>query len=123
LLKEPLIVVIDDDQSVRDATKNLLRSLGYSADAFGSAKAFLESDMLQKTSCLIADVHMPGMSGIELQRHLSATGQRTPIIFMTALPECATRARVIADGAIGYLGKPLCMQSLEASLNKALNSD
>ena len=79
--------------------------------------------MVQKTSCLIADVHMPGMSGVELQQHLSASGHRMPIIFMTGLPDYATRARVIGDGAIGYLGKPLCMQALQASLNKALNFD
>ena len=92
--------------------KNLIRALGYSVDAFDSAKAFLESNTVQTASCLISDIHMPEMSGVELQRHLSAAGHRTPIIFMTARPNDATRACVIGDGAIGYLGEPLCERSL-----------
>jgi len=103
--------------------KNLIRALGYSVDAFDSAKAFLESNTVQTASCLISDIHMPEMSGVELQRHLSAAGHWTPIIFMTARPNDATRACVIGDGAIGYLGEPLCERSLLASLNQALNRD
>jgi CheY-like chemotaxis protein len=115
------VVVIDDDKSVRSAMKNLIRSLGYSVAAFGSARAFLESDALQSASCLITDIHMPEMSGIELQQHLSAIGHQTPIIFITGRPDDATRARVIGDGAVGYLAKPLHAQSLLALLNQALN--
>jgi FixJ family two-component response regulator len=103
--------------------KNLIRSLGYSVAAFGSARAFLESDALQSASCLITDIHMPEMSGIELQRHLSAAGHQTPIIFITGRPDDATRARVIGDGAVGYLAKPLHARSLLALLNQALNRD
>lgn len=115
------IAVIDDDKSVRSAMKTLIRSLGYSVAAFGSARAFLESDAIQSASCLITDIHMPEMSGIELQRHLSAAGHRTPIIFITGRPDDATRARVIGDGAVGYLSKPLHARSLLALLNQALN--
>jgi len=117
------VVVIDDDKSVRSAIKNLIRSFGYSVAAFGSARAFLESDAVQSASCLITDIHMPEMSGIELQRHLSAAGHQTPIIFITGLPDDATRARVIGDGAVGYLSKPLHTGSLLALLNQALNRD
>ena len=123
LLKAPHVIIIDDDESVRNAMKNLIRALGYSVDAFDSAKAFLDSNSVQTASCLISDIHMPEMSGVELQRHLSAAGHRTPIIFMTARPNDATRACVIGDGAIGYLGKPLCERRLLASLNQALNLD
>ena len=123
LLKASHVIIIDDDESVRNAMKNLIRALGYSVDAFDSAKAFLDSNSVQTASCLISDIHMPEMSGVELQRHLSAAGHRTPIIFMTARPNDATRACVIGDGAIGYLGKPLCERRLLASLNQALNLD
>ena len=123
MLKAHHVIIIDDDESVRNAMKNLIRALGFSVDAFDSAKAFLESNTVQTASCLISDIHMPEMSGVELQRHLSAAGHWTPIIFMTARPNDATRACVIGDGAIGYLGEPLCERSLLASLNQALNRD
>ena len=123
MLKPPQIVIIDDDKSVRSATSNLIRALGYPVDAFGSAKAFLDSNTILTTSCQISDVQMPGMNGVELQRHLSAAGHRMPIIFMTAHPTDAIRARVIGDGAIGYLSKPLCEQALLACLDKAFNLD
>jgi FixJ family two-component response regulator len=82
-LKAPYLVIIDHDESVRKAMKNLIRSLGYSAEAFGSAKAFLESNTIQTASCLILDVNMPEMSGIKLQQHLSAAGYRTPTHALT----------------------------------------
>jgi FixJ family two-component response regulator len=119
----PYVIIIDDDESVQNAMKNLIRSLGHSVEAFGSAKAFLESNTIETASCLILDVHMPEMSGVELQQHLSAAGYRTPIIFMSARPNEATRARVMEDGAIGYLGKPLCERSFLDSLNQAINPD
>ena len=123
LSKEPRIVVIDDDESVRKALKSLIRAIGYSADVFGSAEAFLKSDVIQTTSCLITDVQMPEMGGIELQRRLSAAGHRTPIIFVTGSPNEKPRARVLRDGAIGYLSKPVSENSLLDSLNKALTLD
>jgi FixJ family two-component response regulator len=114
------IVVIDDDESVRRGLKSLIRAIGYSADVFGSAEAFLKSDMIQTTSCLISDVQMPEMSGIELQQRLSTAGHRTPIIFITGSPNEATRLRVLRNGAIDYLRKPVAEKNLLASLNRAL---
>jgi FixJ family two-component response regulator len=116
------IAVIDDDDSVREAMTHLIGVLGYSVNAFASAEAFLDSDLLQTTDCVITDVQMPGMSGVELQQRLSAGGYCTPIIFVTAFPDEATRARVIRDGAAGYLSKPLRQASLLDCLDKALHS-
>ena len=123
MAKAPLIVIVDDDDSVREATKNLIRVLGYHVDAFASAEDFLNSDLVPATSCLITDVQMPGMSGVELQRELSAGGHRTPIIFVTAYPDEAIETRVIRNGAIGYLSKPLQEQSLLACIDEALNAE
>ena len=119
--KAPHLIVIDDDEPFRNGLKNLIRALGYSVDTFGSARAFLESNSVRSASCLIVDVQMPGMSGIELQKHLSVAGDRTPMIFVTALPNEGTRSQVIADGAIDCLAKPLCEQSFLACLNKSLD--
>jgi FixJ family two-component response regulator len=115
------IAVIDDDASVREAMRSLIDVLGYSVDAFGSAEAFLDSSRLSATDCVITDVQMPGMSGVELQRHLSDGGNRTPIIFVTAYPDESTRANVIRNGAVGYLSKPLQQASLLDCLDRALN--
>jgi FixJ family two-component response regulator len=115
------IAVIDDDDSVREAMTHLIDVLGYSADAYISAEAFLDSGRLDATDCVITDVQMPGMSGIELQQRLSAGGHRTPIIFVTAFPDEATRRRVIQDGAVGYLSKPLRQASLLDCLERALD--
>jgi FixJ family two-component response regulator len=120
-LKAPHIAVIDDDESVREAMKSLIDVLGYSVDAFASAEAFLDSKRFQITACVITDVQMPGMSGVELQKHLAAGGYRTPIIFVTAYPDESTRAHVIRNGAAGYLSKPLQQESLLDCLDKALN--
>jgi FixJ family two-component response regulator len=114
------ISIVDDDKSVRDAAKNLVRSLGYEATTFASAEEFLESGHLDDTACLITDVQMPGMSGADLQNHLIAKGDCTPVIFVTAFPECGLRERVLCAGAIGFLSKPFREDSLIACLNKAL---
>jgi FixJ family two-component response regulator len=116
-----MISIIDDDESVRDATKGLLRSLGYGASAFASAEDFLRSGRIDDTSCLITDVQMPGMSGVELQSLLIAQGNRTPVIFMTANPEQAIRAVAMNAGAVGVLSKPFKEQSLIDCLSTALN--
>jgi FixJ family two-component response regulator len=116
-----MISIIDDDESVRDATKGLLRSLGYGASAFASAEDFLRSGRVDDTSCLITDVQMPGMSGVELQSLLIAQGNRTPVIFMTANPEHAIRAVAMNAGAVGVLSKPFKAQSLIDCLSTALN--
>ena len=118
----PHIAVIDDDDSVREAMKNLVNVLGYSVDVFASAEAFLTSDQINSTACVITDVQMPGMSGVELQRRLLAGGHPVPIIFVTAYPNESIRDRVMRDGAIGYLSKPLQKQSLLDCLDRALSS-
>jgi FixJ family two-component response regulator len=91
LKRVSVISIVDDDESVRTATNSLMRSLGFTAYTFASAEEFLRSLQLNDTSCLISDVQMPSMSGIELQRHLIARGHRTPIIFITAFPDESIR--------------------------------
>jgi FixJ family two-component response regulator len=115
-----LISIVDDDEEMREATKGLIRSLGYQALTFASAEEFLQSDSVDSTSCLIADVQMPGLSGIELQRDLIARGVKMPTIFITAFPEEGTRRRALTAGAFGYLGKPFSEDSLLECLNCAL---
>jgi FixJ family two-component response regulator len=116
-----MITIVDDDESVRDATEGLLRSLGYGASAFASVEDFLQSGRVDDTSCLITDVRMPGMSGVELQSLLIAQGNRTPMIFMTANPVQTIRAVVMQAGAVAVLSKPFKEQNLIDCLNTALN--
>jgi FixJ family two-component response regulator len=116
----PLISIVDDDESMREATKGLVRSLGYQAATFSSAEEFLQSDSVGKTSCLITDVQMPGLSGIDLQRWLTDRGNRMPTIFITAFPEEPARERAMKAGAIGFLGKPFSEESLVRCLDSAL---
>jgi FixJ family two-component response regulator len=106
LLRVPTISIIDDDASVRVATNRLVRSLGYVAHAFESADHFLRSSHLNDTACVIADVQMPGMSGVELQSVLIAQGRSLPMIFITAFPEESIRLRALKAGAICFLSKP-----------------
>jgi FixJ family two-component response regulator len=115
----PLISIIDDDESIRESTEGLVRSLGYRAATFASAEEFLQSDSVDNTSCLITDVQMPGLSGIDLQRGLIARGVEMPTIFITAFPEEGTRLRALTAGAFGYLGKPFSEESLIKCLDKA----
>src|ERR1035438_10160811 len=96
-----LISIVDDDESIRESTKGLIRSLGYQGATFSSAEEFLQSDSVDRTACLITDVQMPGLSGIDLQRGLIAQGVRMPTIFITAFPEEETRARAMKAGALG----------------------
>jgi FixJ family two-component response regulator len=117
-----LITIVDDDEEIREATKGLLRSLGYQAAAFSSAEEFLQSDSLDDTACLIADVQMPGLSGIDLRGRLIARGVKMPTIFITAFPEEGARARAMTAGAVGYLGKPFSEESLLRCLDSALGS-
>jgi len=116
----PLISIVDDDESIREATKGLVRSLGYQAATFCSAEDFLQSDSVDSTSCLITDVQMPGLSGIDLQRRLIDRGTQMPTIFITAFPGDPTRALAMKAGAVGYLGKPFSEESLIQCLNSAL---
>jgi FixJ family two-component response regulator len=117
----PVISIIDDDASVRVATNRLVRSLGYIAHTFASGDEFLRSPQLTITSCVIADIHMPGMSGIELQSRLRAQGHRLPIIFITAFPDEGIRARAMDAGAICFLSKPFDGATLIKYLDVALD--
>jgi FixJ family two-component response regulator len=117
----PVISVIDDDASVRAAIDFLIRSLGYATHAFSSAEAFLQSSQLTSTWCVVADVRMPAMSGVELQSHLRAQGNGVPFIFITAVPEESVRARALEDGAICFLTKPFDENVLIDSLNTAID--
>jgi FixJ family two-component response regulator len=116
----PIISVVDDDASVRDATVRLLKGLGFSAFAFASAKEFLLSPRLADTCCLIADVEMPGMTGVELQEHLIAHGHSTPMIFITAFPDDRVRERAMRGGAVGFLNKPFDEPRLLECVERAL---
>ena len=107
-----MLSIIDDDESVRAATQALMRSSGYVTRTFASAEEFLLSSYVSETSCVIADIHMPKMSGLEMQSHLRAKGHRTPIIFVTAFPEEKLRARALQGGAVGFLSKPFDGQVL-----------
>ena len=116
----PVISIIDDDASVRAATDNLLRSLGYTVHTFASAEEFLQSAHFNGTSCVIADVQMPAMSGVDLQERLLTQGHRVPFIFITAFPEETIRARARNAGAICFLTKPFDRLTLIKCLDTAL---
>jgi len=118
----PMISIIDDDPLVREATDELMQSLGYRAETFASAEDFLRSDRLNDSSCLITDVQMQGLSGIELQNALIARGNKTPMIFLTAFPEERIRKRALEAGAIGFLSKPFDEQRLIEYLETALRN-
>ena len=120
LSKLPLVAIIDDDASVRVTTDSLVRSLGYIVSTFASAEEFLQSNRLDELSCVIADVQMPGMSGVELQAHLLSQGYRVPFIFFTAFPDERIRAQALKAGAICYLTKPFDGDSLIQGLQAAL---
>ena len=116
----PMISIVDDDESVREATKALVRSMGYDAFTFASAEEFLDSNQVHDASCIITDLQMPGLSGVELQKRLIAEGCRVPVIFVTAFPNERTRKDVLDAGAIGYLSKPFSDESLVQCLERAL---
>jgi FixJ family two-component response regulator len=122
LQQVPVISIVDDDNSVREATKSLVRSLGYNAVTFCSAAEFLESTYVATTACLITDVQMPGLSGIELNDHLIANGHDIPVIFVTAFPDERLRACVDRNGAIGFLHKPFKESRLIECIDTALTS-
>jgi len=118
----PMISIVDDDRAVREATRGLVRSLGYNALAFASAEEFLGSALLNKTSCLITDLQMPGLSGIDLQDRLIADGHRMPIIFITAYPEERVRVRAMKAGAVCFMSKPYSDENLIGCIERALKS-
>jgi FixJ family two-component response regulator len=119
-MSQLLIAIVDDEEPVRDATKSLVRSLGYRASTFASADDFLKSKQIHGTSCLITDVQMPGLSGIDLQEQLVARGHCIPIIFMTGYPNDSVRARAMKAGAVCFLNKPFSEDRFIGCIEKAL---
>jgi len=121
--QHPLISIVEDDQPFRESMKKLLMALGYTVEAFPSAADFLASPLLSETACLVSDVHMPGMSGVELHRHLAKAGYAIPTILVTAYPDDFVRRRALKDGIVCYLSKPVDDEHLERCLRSALETD
>jgi FixJ family two-component response regulator len=121
LNKIPLISIVDDDGVVREAIESFVTSLGFRACTFPSAKAFLQSPLVVETSCLISDIQMPDMNGVELQGRLTDLGRSIPTIFITAYPDDAVRMRVMGTGAVCFLHKPFDARSLIECIDNALS--
>ncbi len=119
-IERSLVAVVDDDESVRESLPDLLREFGFAVHAFSSAEEFLASDIVGETRCLILDITMPGMTGLDLQRELKIRGHQIPIIFITAQKNEAVRSRAFEQGAAEFLLKPFSDTALLAALNKAL---
>ena len=115
-----MLSVVDDDTSVRIATGRLIRSLGFKVEMFTSGEEFLHLGRLQETCCLVLDVHMPGMSGLQLQSHLVAAGYQIPTIFITAYPDERARTRALRAGALDFLYKPFREEALLSAIDLAL---
>jgi FixJ family two-component response regulator len=115
-----LVSIVDDDESVRESLPDLLREFGFAAETFSSAAAFLASDLITETRCLILDITMPAMSGPELQEELARRRQDIPIVFITAAGDESVRSRLVARGAVACLFKPLSKTALLDALNAAL---
>ena len=120
--KNNLISIVEDDQPFRESMRKLVSSLGYTAEAFPSATDFLASPLLTATACLVTDVQMPGMTGLELHIHLVAAGYTIPTILVTAYPDDVVRRRALKDGVVCYLSKPVDDDHLERCLRRALQS-
>jgi FixJ family two-component response regulator len=117
---KPLVAIVDDDESIRETTKDLLESAGLEAAAFASAEDFLASGLLAGMSCAIADMRMPGMSGLALHEHLVASGHPLPTILMTAYPDEPVRARALEAGVVAYLIKPFTDDELLGCISSAV---
>jgi FixJ family two-component response regulator len=119
----PLVCIVDDDVSMADSTRLLVRSFGFRAEAFLSAQEFLDSGLVEDTSCLILilDLRMPGMDGLELQRNLTRANKRIPIIFISARANEEERIQAIAGGAVDFLRKPFNADTLLNAIQRALN--
>jgi FixJ family two-component response regulator len=118
----PLVAVVDDDESVRESLPDLLGELGYAAETFSTAEAFLASDSVAHTNCLILDVALPGMSGPDLQEALSRRQRKIPIVFITAHGNEAIRAKLLQAGAVDCLLKPFSDTDLAFALDRALGA-
>lgn len=123
IVTRSLVSVVDDDESVRESLPDLLREFGFAAEAFPSAEAFLASDSVGRTRCLVLDVAMPGMSGPDLQRELARRRQDIPIVFITSHEGEAVRPRLLKLGAVECLSKPFSDMALLAALKAALQTD
>src|ERR1700757_4267249 len=121
IVERPLVSVVDDDESVRESLPDLLAQLGFAVKAFSSAEAFLTSDSVGQTRCLIVDIVMPGMTGIELQRELILRRQEMPIVFITAHHDETIRPLLLEPGAPDILFKPFSEAALREALNAALD--
>src|ERR1700728_2738414 len=117
------ISIVDDDASIREALKSLMRSVQYNAEAFASAEEFLASERLNDTACLILDVSLPGMSGFDLQNRLNSERRGIPIIFITAQADEASRQRALKGGAVEFLGKPVRREPLFKAIQAAIEAD
>jgi len=118
----PVISIVDDDPSVRDGTKDLLNAMGFIAETYPCAADFLESNRLDTTSCLIADMQLPGMTGLELHDRLIGSGKAVPTILITAFPDENDRARALLAGVSCYLAKPFSERDLLACIQSAIGS-
>jgi FixJ family two-component response regulator len=117
-----LISIVDDDRLARDGIRELIESLGYNAVAFASAEHFLQSGVIAHTTCMIVDLQMPGLNGLELQEAVRAKGYHTPVIVITAFPNETRRKRALDGGAVGFLSKPFDEASLISCLTAAIKS-
>jgi len=122
-IEKLLVVVVDDDESVRESLPDLLKEFGLTVLTFSSAEEFLASGSLGRTSCLLLDIAMPGMTGLDLQQELNRRGQKIPIIFISARRDDSTRKRVLEQGAVDILLKPFSDTALRQALSKAMGSD
>jgi FixJ family two-component response regulator len=118
--EKPLIAIVDDDESVLEAIRSLLGSLGFAAEAFSSGKEFLNSPHLRHTVCLITDLNMPEMTGLDLHHHLIAAGQRIPTILITAYPNDRARTHALSAGVICYLSKPFAEDELLGCIHSGM---
>ncbi|MEZ2131938.1 MULTISPECIES: response regulator transcription factor [unclassified Sinorhizobium] len=119
--KKPLIAIVDDDESMREAIKGLMRSLGFDTETFSSADDFLRFPNLRNTTCLVSDIHMPGMSGIDLHRRLVALGQAIPTVLITAYSDENGRARGLGTDIVCFLTKPFDEQDLLDCIRSAVS--
>ena len=120
MAKSRVISIVEDDEPFRESMRKLMTALGYTAEVFPSAANFLASPLLAETACLVSDVQMPGMTGVELHRHLVDAGYAIPTILVTAYPDEVVRNRALKDGVVCYLGKPVDDDHLERCLRCAL---
>jgi FixJ family two-component response regulator len=122
-ISSQLVAIVDDDRSVQSALKDLMESAGLSARCFGSAEEFLESEQRNQTACLVLDIRMPGMSGLELQANLKTGGSRIPVIFITAHSDAKIKMQAMSAGAIEFLSKPFDDEVLLEKVRLALKAE